>query len=463
MEFSVSNKNTLLIVEDDEGLREQLSWCFSEYEVVTAGSRQDAIAKLRRHEPRVVTLDLGLPPNPDGFEEGILTLKEIAKLSPKTKVIMVTGQSDKDIALQAISYGAYDFYTKPIEAQELVLLVKRAFYLSDLEAERDKLTHLAHSSRVNGIISSNPLMLKVCRTIEKIAPNNITTLLLGESGTGKEVLARGIHQLSDRNNKPFVAVNCAAIPENLLESELFGYEKGAFTGAQRQTSGKIERANGGTFFLDEVGDLPANLQPKLLRFLQERVIERLGGRQEIPVDVRVVCATHQNLEELILQNMFREDLFYRLSEVTVKIPPLRHRCEDSILLAQMFLKRYAEEFNKPIKRFNESALSGIQTYSWPGNVRELENRIKRAVIMADTNYIEAEDLDLPFIEQNAMPFNLREVRETAEKDALIRALNSAGNNISRAAELLGVTRPTLYNLLEKLDLKEYSPADGQSE
>jgi two-component system NtrC family response regulator len=400
-------KEYLLVIEDDAGLREQLKWCFSDYEVIFAGNRDEAIKLLRRYEPRVVTLDLGLPPLADSYEEGIETLKTIVDLIPSTKVIMVTGQSDKDIAIQTISYGAYDFYTKPIEAQELALIVKRAFYLADIEADRNSLYKEVHSSQVTGVLTTNPHMLRVCQTVEKIAPNNITTLIQGESGTGKEILAKAIHSLSERKDKPFVAVNCAAIPENLLESELFGFEKGAFTGAIAQTKGKIELANGGTFFLDEIGDLPLSLQPKLLRFMQEKTIERIGGRREIAVDVRVVCATHQDLPSLTKEMKFREDLYYRLSEMVIHIPPLRQRSEDAALLANVFLKKFAQEFQRNIKHFSHQAMDAICEYTWPGNVRELENRIKRAVIMAEGRIVEREDLDLPG--SDTVPLNLREV------------------------------------------------------
>lgn len=452
----MSEKPHLLIVEDDPGLQEQLRWTFESFEVVIASSREEAITLLRRYEPPVVTLDLGLPPDPQGSSEGLATLREILDLAPDTKVVMVTGNSDRHIAMQAIDMGAYDYYEKPIEAATLDLIIQRAFYLYNLEKENRALNDLAGLNAIKGLITSHPAMQKVCQTVKKVAPNNISILFLGESGTGKEVLAKALHNFSDRAKGAFVAINCAAIPDALLESELFGYEKGAFTGATKQTPGKIEMAHKGTLFLDEIGDLPLALQPKLLRFLQERVIERLGGRQTIPVDVRVVCATHHDLNELIKRQLFREDLYYRLSEITVPIPPLRERVGDSVVIARVFLAKFAEEFKRTARKFSEEALEAIQNYSWPGNVRELENKIKRAVIMAEGNKVTLNDLDLPFCRVEPLPFNLKKVRDSAEKSAIARAISYADGNVSRAAELLGVTRPTLYNLMEKLNIYSLS-------
>lgn len=454
----MTDKPYLLIVEDDPGLREQLGWAFDQYEVLQAANRKDAIAKLRRFSPKVVTLDLGLPPLPASYEEGLATLKEILVLAPQTKVIMVTGHVDQQIAIQAIHLGAYDYCMKPVDLTSLQLIVARAFYLQGLESEHQQLTALSSSQPLKGVVTACPKMQQVCRTLHKVAPNNISVLLLGESGTGKEVLAKALHAQSDRASGPFVAINCAAIPENLLESELFGYEKGAFTGATKQTLGKIEIANKGTLFLDEIGDLPISLQPKLLRFLQERVIERLGGRQELSVDVRVVCATHQSLTELIPAQAFREDLYYRLSEVTINIPPLRDRLQDPILLARVFLSKYAKAFKKSLRRFSEDALLAIEAYEWPGNVRELENKVKRAVIMAEENRITRDDLGLPEKDSISFPFNLKQVRDKAEREAILRALHHVEGNMSRAAELLGITRPTLYSIMEKLDLSQKAVA-----
>ncbi|MCS5709146.1 PEP-CTERM-box response regulator transcription factor [Candidatus Berkiella cookevillensis] len=461
----MNDKPCLLVVDDDAGIREQLVWAFDEFEVVQAENRHDAIKQLRRFEPAVVTLDLGLPPKADSYEEGMQTLSEILQLAPLTKVIMVTGQSDKKIAIEAIGRGAYDFYVKPIEPENLHLIVTRAFYLQALEVERKKIFEHSVTTQIPGMLTASKPMTSVCKMIEKIAPNNVTTLLAGESGTGKEVLAKGIHHLSPRMKGPFIAINCAAIPENLLESELFGYEKGAFTGAHKQTKGKIELANEGTLFLDEIGDLPIQLQPKLLRFLQERQIERLGGRESIAVDVRVICATHQDLKELIATNQFREDLYYRLAEVTITIPPLREREEDILLLAKMFMSKYSESFKKTTKRFSHQSLKLLLQYAWPGNVRELENRVKRAVIMAEGNEIKEEDLDFAATDAPDMAFNLKAIKHEAEKQAIQRALNFSQGNVSKAAVILGVTRPTLYNLMEKLDIKEkeYTAMEGSSQ
>lgn len=448
-------KPKLLIVEDDPGLQTQLKWSFDDFEVFITDNREEALALLRRHEPAVVTLDLGLPPDPDGASEGLATLEQLLALAPETKIIVVTGNEDRENAVKAIALGAYDFYSKPIDSEILNLIVKRAYHVFELEQENRKLARNGRSP-LAGVVASSPVMLKVCKTIEKIAPTDVTTLLLGESGTGKEVFSRALHELSPRAGKKFVAINCAAIPETLLESELFGYEKGAFTGANKQTIGKIEYANGGTLFLDEIGDLPLPLQAKLLRFLQERVIERVGGRQEIPVDVRVICATHQNIPEQIKEGSFREDLYYRISEITVKIPALREREGDVVLIARMLLDKYLQlpNCNKKIRGFSADAIQGLECYAWPGNVRELENRLKRAVIMAESNVITAEDLELENIEGQAIPLNLRQVRDAAEYNAVLRAINLYTGNISKAAEVLGISRPTLYDLMNKHDIKQ---------
>lgn len=450
------NKDHLLVVEDDPGLQSQLKWSFEDFDVVVAEDRESALANLRRFEPAVVTLDLGLPPDPGGVSEGFALLEEILALAPDTKVIVVTGHNDRTNAMRAVAMGAYDFYEKPIDPDLLGITIKRAARLYQIEQENRRLQTVHGESALEGLISSSPEMLKVCRTVEKLAPTDVSTLILGESGTGKEVLVKALHKLSDRSDKRLVAINCAAIPEALLESELFGYEKGAFTGAAKTTPGKIEVANGGILFLDEVGDLPQPLQAKLLRFLQERVIERIGGRTEIPVDVRVVCATHRDLPELIQAGDFREDLYYRINEATINVPPLRGRQGDALLLARAFLERFALQLKRPIKGFSPQAVEAIDSYNWPGNVRELENRVKRAVIMADGTQISLDDLELP--EQDTAtehePFNLREVREKAESQAIARALARTDGNVSRTAELLGVTRPTLYNLMKKYGIGE---------
>ena len=452
MAKSKKEKKKLLIVEDDPGLQKQLKWCFSDYELYVASDRESAIRELRNNNPLVVTLDLGLPPDPTNAEEGLLTLGEILSVEPRSKVIVVTGNDEKENALKAIALGAYDFYQKPVEPETLALIVDRAYRLSMLELENEKLSALQSAGTLEGFIASSPQIDKVCRTVEKIAPTDVTTLLLGESGTGKELLARAVHRLSERKENPFVAINCAAIPETLLESELFGYEKGAFTGAQKRTLGKIEFANNGTLFLDEIGDLSQALQAKLLRFLQERVIERVGGREEIPVNVRIICATHQNLEERMRSGEFREDLYYRISEVAINIPPLRERPGDAVMLVKHFVDMYQNENEKPF-RLSEEAISAIEHYEWPGNVRELENKVKRATIMAENNSITAEDLELNVVNDDEVVLNLKAARNMAEKNVLSKALARSDGKLSRAAELLGISRPTLYDLLEKHNLK----------
>ena len=448
----------LLIVEDDPGLLNQLKWCFEGYDVFSAENREGAIAELRRHEPAVVLQDLGLPPKPEGVDEGFATLAEILQLAPHTKVIVVTGNGDQENALTAIARGASDFYEKPVDTDTLKLIVDRAFNISELESENRRLQYQVNASPLDGIVAASEGMLAVCRMIEKIAPTDVTTLLLGESGTGKELLARALHRLSPRSENNFVAINCAAIPENLLESELFGHEKGAFTGAHKQTVGKIELANGGTLFLDEIGDMPTALQSKMLRFLQERVIERVGGRQEISVDVRVVCATNQSPQDLIKKGLFREDLYYRVSEITINIPPYREREEGRLILARNLLQKYAKKERRAINGLADDAVQAIEAYAWPGNVRELENKIKGAVIMADGEMVTAADLGLEVGDDQGDSLNLREVRQRAESKAIRVALTKSYGNISKAADLLGVTRPTLYDLMSKYGLS----AEGYS-
>jgi two-component system NtrC family response regulator len=448
-----NDKKHLLVVEDDKGLQSQMRWAFDGFEVIIAGDRTEAINQLRKVQPGVVLLDLGLPPDPGGVTEGLATLSEILSLIPESKVIVVTGDNDRSNAVKAIALGAYDFHQKPADPELLALLVDRAYHVHELEIENRRLQKHDHNMPLRGIIATSPQMLKVCRTIEKIAPSNITTLILGASGTGKERCAQALHELSSRAKKPFIAINCAAIPENLLESELFGYEKGAFTGAAKQTPGKIEYADGGTLFLDEIGDLPMELQAKLLRFLQERIVERIGGRKEIPVDVRILGATHQNLRALIDKGLFREDLYYRISEIVLEIPPLKDREGDIIVLAKSFLNLWSKEYNSTAKDFSPEAIAAMEAYDWPGNVRELESRIKRGVIMADGNQIGVEDIELAETKSEPMPLNLKEVREEAERRAIIRAMNYCNQSISDAANVLGITRPTLYNLLERLGLK----------
>ncbi|HVL78839.1 MAG TPA: PEP-CTERM-box response regulator transcription factor [Sphingomicrobium sp.] len=444
----------LLVVEDDEGLQRQLKWAYDGYRVITAGDRASAIEMLRLHEPAVITLDLGLPPDPDGTEEGFATLTELVRLKPDAKVIVASGHGARDSALKAIALGAYDFYRKPVDIDELGLIVGRAFHLHGIEEENRRLEASGGTAVLGAIISGAPEMLKVARTIERVATADVSVMLLGASGTGKELLARAVHDKSPRSAGAFVAINCAAIPENLLEAELFGYERGAFTGAVKSNVGKIELAEGGTLFLDEVGDIPLPLQVKLLRFLQERVIERIGGRSPIAVDTRIVCATHQDLEAMIAAGSFREDLYYRLAEIVVKIPSLAERPGDSALLARHFVNIFARELNPKVQSLAPDALAAIDNHPWPGNVRELENRIKRAVIMADGKSVTAADLDLPgsAAQETAGAINLRSAREMADREAIRRAMTRAENNISGAARLLGISRPTLYDLLKQYQL-----------
>jgi two-component system NtrC family response regulator len=447
------DKKILLVIEDDPGLQRQLRWSFDGYEVLVAGDRESALALARRHEPAVVTMDLGLPPDPDGASEGLATLEQILELAPDTKVVVLTGNQEHGHALKAIGMGAYDFHQKPCDPDMLGLVVERAFYLHSLQQENRRLMEAQAYSSISGIITRDPALVKVCRNIEKVAPSDATVILLGESGTGKEILARTLHQSSARRGKRFMAINCAAIPEALLESELFGYEKGAYTGAVKQTPGKIELAHEGTFFLDEVGDLPLPLQAKLLRFLQERVIERVGGRKEIPVDVRIICATHQNLKKLIEEARFREDLYYRLSEIVITIPPLRERVGDAALLAHHFRNKFCVQEKRSSLNFSKEAMAAIENHTWPGNVREMENCIKRAVIMADGPLIGVDDLGLQAPAVEAEPINLRQVRDKAEYDALMKALARVDGNVVKAAELLGVSRPTIYDLMNRHRIK----------
>lgn len=446
---------TLLIVEDDLALQKQIKWSLDRFDSATAHDRESALLQLRKCVPAVVTMDLGLPPDADSVSEGFRLLEQILGFDPNIKVIVLTGQNDQANALRAVAMGAYDFFAKPFEPELLNLTIERAYRLFELQSENRRLQQLYQPDALSGLMTRDPEVLRICRTIEKVASSNATVMLLGESGTGKEVLARGLHQSSPRRTEKFVAINCAAIPENLLESELFGYEKGAFTGASKTTLGKIEVANGGTLMLDEIGDLPFPLQAKLLRFLQERIIERVGGRQEIPVDVRIVCATHQDLNALGKEGRFREDLYYRLAEIVINIPPLRARVGDAALLAHAFVRRFSQEQNRSAMTLSEDAVRAVELYPWPGNIRELENRIRRATIMADGSQITSEDLGLKNSVSNDVDgsLDLRVIRETAERRAIIAALGRANGNIVKSAELLGVSRPTLYDLMHRLGLK----------
>ena len=444
----------VLVVDDDLGIQKQLKWSLTDYDVVYAEDRESAIAQLRRHEPSVVTLDLGLPPDPANASEGLAALAEMLSLAPHTKVIVVTGNNDKTNALKAIELGAYDFYQKPIDSDTIKIIINRALNLANLEHENRIL--IKSSPSMGKIIGNSASIQAASRRAEKIAQTDISALLLGESGTGKEVFARSIHEHSQRSEKAFIAINCASIPENLLESELFGYEKGAFTGANKTTPGKIEMAQGGTLFLDEIGDMPIGLQAKMLRFLQERVIERVGGRTEIPVDIRVICATHRDIPSMVADESFREDLFYRVGEITIDIPPLKDRDQDVILLAKTFLSQYCQEFSAKVKGFSDAAIKAMLAHPWPGNIRELQNKLKSAVILAEGQLINADDLGLREVDdsEDKEILNLREVREVAESRAIRKAYIRADKNISKTAELLGVTRPTLYSLIDKYHLED---------
>lgn len=446
-------KPKLLVVDDDEGLRRQLRWAFDDCEVFLAQERQEAIALIKQERPSVVLLDLGLPPDPHGPTEGLAILQAILSAAPETKVIVMSGQTQREYAVQAVARGAYDFYQKPIEIETLGLIVRRAFRLFSLEDENRKLVSSSVEVPLPGLVTANPKMLQVCQQMRRFAPSEVTILLLGESGTGKEVFARAAHSLSKRANKPFIPINCAAIPEHLLESELFGHEKGAFTGAIKSMAGKVEMADGGTLFLDEIGDLPLPLQAKLFRFVQERVIERVGGRRPIAVDIRIVCATNQDLVKKITAGTFREELYYRLNEVTIQIPPLRERPDDAIVLAHHFLRQFAAEQGRPIRGFTPEALAAISSYGWPGNVRELENRIRRAVVATQVAHVGIGDLDLAIAEQATETMTLKQSRDKAERHAVTQAMIESAGNVSRAARILEISRPTLYQLLREHDIK----------
>jgi two-component system, NtrC family, response regulator len=439
----------LLIVDDDPGLLRQLRWAFSDHKVYLASKRQEATDLVGKNPAPVAIVDLGLPPDPDGASEGLAILAEILAIAPATKVIIATGNETREHALRAIALGAYDFYQKPIDIDVLQLIVARAERIFDLEAENRRLIEAAAASPIDGIIGSSPEMLRVLHNIEKMAPTNVAVLLRGESGTGKELLARAVHRLSARAHEPFVPINCAAIPETLLESELFGHEKGAFTGALKQTIGKIEGANRGTLFLDEIGDVPLPMQVKLLRFLQDQIVERIGGRNPVQVDVRIVCATNQDLDLMMVEGRFREDLYYRLNEVTVQVPPLRERASDAVVLASFFLSRFATEYGRPVRGFSATALAALRDHPWPGNVRELENRIKRAVVMTEGILLSTADLGFATVGEEPQSLTIRDARARAEREALQLALAQAGSNLSKAAKLLGISRPTLYDLMQQ--------------
>ena len=446
-------KRPLLVIEDDAGLRTQMKWALADFDVAVAEDRPSGLTLFERHLPPVVVLDLGLPPDPNGASEGLATLETILSRKPLTKVIIASGNEERANALRAVTLGAYDIYPKPVDPQVLHLIIRRAFHLYDLEEENLRLAAQERASPLDGLIASSPKMMQLCRMVERVASSDISVLITGESGTGKEVFARAIHMAGPRARKPLVAINCAAIPENLLESELFGHEKGAFTGAVKQTIGKVEQAHTGTLFLDEIGDMPLSLQAKMLRFLQNHVIERVGGRKEIEVDVRVIAATNSDLETKMKDGGFREDLFYRLNEIGIHIPPLRDRDGDAVVLAKFFLGKFIKDLNQPAKRFSSEALAAIANYPWPGNVRELENRVKRSILMADGKAITEDNLGLVLDGETAAMPTLRQIREKAESEAVLRALALSNDNISDAAQLLGISRPTLYELMRTANIK----------
>ncbi len=443
-----TGKLDVLVLEDDEGLQAQYRWLLSDYQVLSARTRAEANEIARAQRPALAVVDLGLPPDADGMTEGLAAVSDILGVNPGTKVVVVTGNESLDGANRAVAAGAYDFFQKPAEPDLLKLILGRAARLFQLEQENARLaTSLSRSSSTRILGASAP-MQKVLRDIERLAKTDITVLITGESGTGKELVAEAIHQLSPRAAKPFVAINCAAIPESLLEAELFGHEKGAFTGAIKQTIGKIESANSGTLFLDEVGDIPLGTQVKLLRFLEDRIVERVGGRQSIRIDTRILSATNQDLPKLIVEGRFREDLYYRINEVAIHLPPLRERGGDALLLANFFLRKYGKEFGRSFRGFTADAISAIREHPWRGNVRELDGRTKRAAIMAEGALVAAGDLDLA-APANERSLNLREIRRQAERETIEIALAQAGGNVSKAAGLLGVSRPTLYDLLDE--------------
>lgn len=448
-------KAKLLIVEDNSSIATQMKWALAqEYEVFLAEDRVSALKLFKEERPPVVTLDLGLPPHPGGVEEGFQTLSAIIERDSFTKVILITGQDERENALKAIGNGAYDFFCKPVQIEELKIVLQRAYYLFQLEEEHRELQRRLTTPSFEGMLGTSPQMQTVFSSIQKVATTEAPVLITGESGTGKELVARAIHRLSQREKGPFIVINCGAIPETLLESELFGHEKGAFTGAHIQRKGRFEKASGGTLFLDEIGDLPLPLQVKLLRFLQEQKIERVGGREEISVDARVLTATNKDLKQELKTGKFREDLYYRIGIITISLPPLREREGDILLLASAFLQKYSFENRKKIAGFTPHAIRAIETYGWPGNIRELENRIKRAVIMAENSKITPQDLELDSIYTKYQGKGLKEAREELEKEFIQKALAENKGNITQAAGELGISRPTLYELMEKLGIEK---------
>jgi len=447
-------KPVLLIVDDDEEIRTQMKWALAkEYDIVQAGDRASAFNLFQSARPAVVLLDLGLPPNPASPEEGLATLAQLLAHDPLAKIVIISGQAEKTNALQAVGAGAYDFLGKPVAMDELKLLLKRCFHVALLEREYRDMQKLLDRESFDGILGTSPRMEHLFESIRKVATVDAPVLILGESGTGKEMTARSIHQRSARRSGPFVAINCSAIPESLMESELFGHEKGAFTGAHVQRKGRIESAAGGTLFLDEIGEIPLPIQVKLLRFLQERCIERVGGRQEVSVDTRVLAATHVDLKKGMAEGTFREDLFYRLAVVQIVLPPLRERGNDIILLANAFLQQSARESAKTGLAFSQEATRSIQNHPWPGNVRELQNRVRRAVIMGSGKRLSSQDLEL-MDAAAAGSTTLKVAKEALERDMLQQALRRHSGKITAAANELGISRPTFYELMEKLGIQK---------
>lgn len=445
------SKPELLVIEDDKGLQKQLKWSLDEYHVVLAEGKDSALAELRRFQPKVVTLDLGLPPDPANASAGLELLSEMLKLSPSSKVIVVTGNDEREVAMKAIELGAYDYYQKPILPDELKLIINRAFELANLE-EESRIHRRNENMRFHGIVATSPKMLAACQKIEKVAPTDLNVMLEGDSGTGKELLGRAVHSLSKRSEGSFVYLNCAAIPENLLETELFGYEASGFSEEGASSKGKIEEANDGTLYLDEVEMMTMSLQTKLMRALNDGRIERVGSREALPINLRLICSANGDLEQYVSEGKFREDLFYKLNEINIQIPPLAERDGDVVLIARTMLSKFNKQFGRNIRSFTKDAVQAMEAYSWPGNVRELENKIKSAVVMSEGTQITAEDLQIEEAQLREMPLNLRQVREAAETRAIQRAIVLADGNISQAAKLLGLTRPTLYSLMDKYSI-----------
>jgi two-component system, NtrC family, response regulator len=452
----MSTHPVMLLVDDDPEIRDQMKWAFAaDYELLEASDRSTALAHVRQAMPRLVLLDLGLPPDPDGASEGLAILRGILESNPTAKVIVVTGNSDRANALTAIANGAYDFIEKPVQLDVLKILLQRAIYLANVEQENRSLLERAGQNELEGLVGDSAPMQDVFRMIRRVGPSDVPVLITGESGTGKELVAHAIHRQSERKGEPFVAINCGAIPETLLESELFGYEKGAFTGATQQRKGRIESAQRGTLFLDEIGDIPLALQVKLLRFLQDHTIQRLGAKETIAVDARILAATNVDLQKAIAEGQFREDLYYRLCVITIAVPALSERGSDITLLARTFLTKFAEEEKKSLKGFTPQAVQALTSHHWPGNVRELENRIKRAVVMAEEKYVTPANLELKDPSPNEEEvLTLKASRDNREKDLVRLAMEKAEGNVSRAASELGISRPTLYQLLVRYGLKK---------